>query len=155
MYKILFVCTGNLCRGPIAEGIMQKMVRERKLGHKYLISSAATHSQHKGKSPDFNAIAIAKKFGIDISYLRSCPFRDSYFTTYDMILVMDQKNLNDLKALYEGAKTAKNVHKLLEFAPKYGENVPDPMFSDNYDEVFKIIHDACENILNELESKSS
>src|SRR5215468_4732803 len=95
--KILLVCMGNICRSPIAEGIMRKIAAERKLNVK--LDSAGTSSWHAGEHPDRRAINVAAKQGIDISKLIARPFTREDYQNFDRIYAMDESNLEDVLAL--------------------------------------------------------
>lgn len=150
MYKILFVCLGNICRSPTAEGIMKSLVKEKDLEDKIYIDSAGISSWHKGESPDFRSVSCAKSFGIDISCQKSRPLTDKDFTEFDLILGMDEQNFAELKLRSNNVKTTAKIDKLLSYAPSYGSNVPDPYYNNGFDRVFEMIAVACDNLLEEL-----
>lgn len=149
-YKILFVCAGNICRSPTAEGIMRKLVLDAKLDSAIYIDSAGISSYHSGDAPDTRSVACAAKYGVDLQSLRSRPVLAQDFAEFDLILAMDARNLADLQyrrpegdSLYEKAE----VKLLLEYAPEYGKEVPDPYYHDGFDSVFNMIEKACHNLL--------
>ncbi|MDD4556088.1 MAG: low molecular weight phosphotyrosine protein phosphatase [Alphaproteobacteria bacterium] len=151
-YKVLFVCTGNICRSPTAEGIMANLLKKENLEEKIKIDSAGTHGWHKGEMPDFRSVSCAKGFGVDISKLKSRPVESRDFNEFDLIVAMDEKNMYDLSRLSPHQEETASIHKLLEFASQYGEDVPDPYYRDNFDYVFEMIQNACENLLAHLKS---
>ena len=154
MFKILFVCTGNICRSPTADGYMRKLVKAAGLQDRILIDSAGTSSYHHGEEPDVRAAECALRHGVDLRNLRSRPVRAEDFAEFDLILAMDSQNIWNLDMKrpsgdprYEYAE----VKKLLEYAPEYGENIPDPYYgNDGFENVYRMISAACDNLLNEL-----
>lgn len=157
MYKILFVCTGNICRSPTADGYMQKIVRDAGLENCIEIDSAGTSSYHHGEEPDIRAVECALNHGVDIRDLRSRPVRAEDFAEFDLILAMDSQNIWNLDMKrpqgdirYERAE----VKKLLEYAPELGENIPDPYYGNNgFERVYQMIAKACDNLLKEIKNK--
>lgn len=157
MYKILFVCTGNICRSPTAEGYMCKLVEEAGLSDKIYVDSAGTSSYHDGDMPDARAVECAALHGLDLCSLRSRPVRAEDFAEFDLILAMDSQNIWNLDQKrprgdwrYEKAE----VKKLLEYAPEYGENVPDPYYGEHgFENVYHMIAAACQNLLAEIKEK--
>lgn len=144
--KILMVCLGNICRSPIAEGILQS-----KLGSDFTVDSAGTGDWHVGQKPDERAIAVSKKYGISISNLRARQIQPEDFDTFDLILVMDQANYADVLSM---AKTKEHREKV-QMILKDEQNVPDPYFGDDegFDEVFKLLDDVTDDWVNQLKSK--
>lgn len=158
MFKILFVCTGNICRSPTAEGIMRQIVKNRGLEGNIIVDSAGISSYHSGDAPDNRSVICAAKHGIDITDLRSRPIRREDFMKYDLILAMDKRNYEDLEYIrpqnderYNYAK----VELILRYAPEYGQEVPDPYYHDGFDRVYEMIESACQNILNMIISKKT
>ena len=180
-YKILFVCTGNICRSPTAEGIMQSLIKGAGLEEKIYVDSAGTHAWHQGEKPDHRAIHCAKSFGIDLTYINSRPITPEDFQTFDEILVMDDKNIQALQNKFgiltsplagevtelsglplsevmrgttyqEKTPRIAKVRKLLDYAPSWGHNVPDPYYNDGFDHVFQMLEDACQNLLEETKN---
>jgi len=135
--KILFVCLGNICRSPLAEGIARSLSRE------HIFDSAGTGHWHIGEPPCEKSQNIAKRKGIDISNLRARQISKDDLNKWDKIVVMDEKNLNDVKKL-----GFKNAVKLLD------KDVPDPYFYDSFegmDELYEMIKKGVESILKSLD----
>ena len=144
--KILMVCLGNICRSPLAQGVLEHLVREN--GLDWEIDSAGTGDWHIGHQADRRSIAVAKKYGVDISKQRCRQFSISDFENYDHIFVMDLSNLYDVKALATSEKEHNKVHLFL----KEG-SVPDPYLDDDqFDPVYRLIEKRCKEIIEEFGS---
>ncbi|MFM9057035.1 MAG: low molecular weight protein-tyrosine-phosphatase [Bacteroidota bacterium] len=146
--QILFVCLGNICRSPLAEGIL----REKLSSQPYIIiDSAGTGNWHAGEAPDRRSVATAREFGIDISSQRARQVVSADFEQFDLILAMDEQNRLDLlKIAPEHA--AHKIHRILDFAGMGGAGVPDPWFGelDGFRDVYLLLEQACENIKERL-----
>ncbi|WP_241234605.1 low molecular weight protein-tyrosine-phosphatase [Nonlabens ponticola] len=149
---ILMVCLGNICRSPLAEGLMR-----RKLNFtKYTVDSAGTSGGHKGEAPDKRSIDVARKHDIDISSQRSRKFTKNDFEDFDHIFVMDQSNYDDVVALAHNDEQKQKVHKILEQAfPGENLDVPDPYYGgeQGFQNVYTMLDRATDVIAQELESK--
>lgn len=125
---VLFVCMGNICRSPTAEGVFRQLVRDAGLGDFIDIDSAGTHNDHLGNPPDPRAVRIASEQGIDLAGLTARRVVEDDFFRFDHILAMDQTNLADLQLLRPVGSTAE-PRLLLDYAPGTRElDVPDPYF---------------------------
>jgi protein-tyrosine phosphatase len=139
--KILMVCLGNICRSPLAEGIMRHLATTR--GLDWEIDSAGTGDWHVGEPPDHRSIKEAKRQGVDISGLRCRQFKTSDFDSFDRIYVMDSSNYTNVLRQARNESDKAKIHFLL---PEQQE-VPDPWFDDAlFAPVYKLIYKACENI---------
>jgi protein-tyrosine phosphatase len=144
--KILMVCLGNICRSPLAHGVLEHMVKEKKLN--WEIDSAGTGNWHIGEQPDRRSIAVAKKYGVDISNQSCRQFQTDDFENFDHILVMDQNNLSDVISL---AQTDADFGKVRLFL-KNGI-VPDPYHDDKqFDPVYHMIEKRCLELIEELDT---
>ena len=153
MYKILFVCTGNICRSPTAEGIMRRLIKEQERENEIYVDSAGTSSWHHGDAPDDRAVACAAEHGVDISDLRSRPVRAEDFAEYDLILAMDGMNIVNLEYLRPIGDSRYNkarIELILNYAPEFGREVPDPYYHNGFDRVFDMLETACRNLLKKL-----
>tara|TARA_R110000796_G_scaffold252619_2_gene388766 strand:- start:14887 stop:15342 length:456 start_codon:yes stop_codon:yes gene_type:complete len=145
--KILMVCLGNICRSPLAEGILKNKLNN----DLFFIDSAGTGGYHIGNKPDHRSIAVAKKYGIDISQQRCRKFKIEDFTIFDLIYVMDQNNFNNIIHLTKEKNQLNKVKLLLKEANLNTTEVPDPYYDDNgFEHVFHLIDDACEIIAKKL-----
>jgi protein-tyrosine phosphatase len=141
--KILMVCLGNICRSPLAHGIMEALAKEH--GLDWEIDSAGTGGWHVGSQPDRRSIAIAKQYGVDISGQRCRQFSTQDFDRYDLILVMDRSNLEDVLAQAR-TKADRSKVRLL----RNNDIVPDPYYDDSqFDPVYRLIEEACRTIVEE------
>ncbi|MCW8839103.1 MAG: low molecular weight phosphotyrosine protein phosphatase [Thiovulaceae bacterium] len=144
MDSIIFVCLGNICRSPLAEGIAKKYIKDKSLDIK--VDSAGTGDWHVGENPCLNSIKVAKKNGIDISKLVSRQVKKEDFKTYDLVVALDDNNLSDLNNL-----GAKNLVKLGDFGFN-GDDVPDPYFYngfEGFDKVYDMIQKCVINLIDE------
>lgn len=144
--KILMVCLGNICRSPLAEGILRSKVKKYSL--EWYVDSAGTSNWHAGEAIDERALTIAKKYGIDLAYKRSRQFTPEDFERFDRIYAMDRNNYRDVlyTAFSEEAKS--KVQLLLnESYPGSNKEVPDPFWDDGFEEVFRLLDEACEAIV--------
>lgn len=152
--SILFVCLGNICRSPLAEGVFRTVWAERGQGRDLLLDSAATSGWEVGSAPDPRSIAIALRHGIDISGQRARKVRPEDFSRFDLILGMDRSNVADLKAL---APARDRVHLFLEFAHGQARDVPDPYYDgqEAFAEVYRMIREASEALATRLAARAS
>jgi protein-tyrosine phosphatase len=142
--KILMVCLGNICRSPLAHGILEHMAKEK--GLNWEVDSAGTGNWHVGEGPDGRSTRTARNHGIDISGQVCRLFSISDFDEFDHIFVMDKSNLSDILAMARTQEDAKKVRLLL------GDKiVPDPYYNDDqFEPVFKMIEEGCKEIIKQL-----
>ncbi len=141
--KILMVCLGNICRSPLAHGIMENLVKEK--GLDWEVDSAGTGNWHIGEPPDRRSVAIARKYGVDISAQCCRLFDPSDFGKFDRIYVMDRMNLRDILGMAKTDADRKKVRLLLD-----KEVVPDPYYEDDqFDPVYQMIEKGCRRIIEE------
>jgi protein-tyrosine phosphatase len=139
--KILMVCLGNICRSPLAHGIMEFMVKEN--GLDWEIDSAGTGDWHIGHAPDKRSIQVAKDRGIDISGQRAQLFDPAFFSSYDRILVMDRQNYNDVVSMAGSQEEKEKVTLFLD-----NDIVPDPYYDSNmFIPVFELIESRCKQLI--------
>ena len=152
MVKVLFVCLGNICRSPTADGIFRQLIVDANLQHRVLVDSAGTGGWHIGKAPDARTIAAARKRNYDLSVLRARQVSAADFLEFDFILAMDKTNLMDLQRMkpstYKG-----HLGLFLAFGEqdKYHE-VPDPYYAEGeaFELVLDLVEDAARGLLNHI-----
>ena len=145
MTKILMVCLGNICRSPLAEGILQSKLDN----NLFVVDSAGTSNYHIGNKPDPRSIAIAKQKGIDITHQQARQFVKQDFLDFDIIYAMDNSNYNNIIALAENDKQKSKVNLILnESYPEQNLDVPDPYYGGDkgFETVFNMLDEACNKI---------
>ncbi len=149
--KVLFVCLGNICRSPSAEGVFRKVVRQAGLDDRITIDSCGTGDWHVGKSPDSRSVAAARKRGIDIDDLRARQFRSEDLDQFDYILVMDRQNLADVRDIWR-QNGGTEPELFLRFGKSGYDEVPDPYYGGNhgFEHVLDLINDASEGLLSHI-----
>jgi protein-tyrosine phosphatase len=151
-HRILFVCLGNICRSPMAEGVFRQLVEAEGLAQRFEIDSAGLGSWHLGQAPDDRAQAAARTRGIDISGQSARQVRLEDFDRFDLLLVMDRSNLAELKRRAPAEARAK-IRPFLDFAPNTGtKDVPDPFYggTEGFDHALDLIEAAARGLLAEL-----
>ena len=140
--KVLFVCLGNICRSPMAHGLLRHLAEERNIVLE--IDSCGTSGYHAGEAPDLRAQAKMIEKGVDISDLRSRPFRASDFDEFDEIYVMDKSNMNNVLHLAKNDSHRDKVKLFLSLGNTAQEEVPDPYYgsSDGFELVYQLLHEA-------------
>ncbi|TIV50121.1 MAG: low molecular weight phosphotyrosine protein phosphatase [Mesorhizobium sp.] len=154
--SVLFVCLGNICRSPLAEGVLRTVWAERGRGRDMLLDSAGTGGWHAGQEPDRRSIAVAPRHGVDISGQRARKVLPEDFLRFDLILGMDRANVRDLKALAPQAARDR-VHLYLDFAAGRAADVPDPYYdgAEAFASVYRMIREASEALAKRLEASVS
>jgi protein-tyrosine phosphatase len=150
--KILMVCLGNICRSPLAEGILASKLPK----NKFIVDSAGTGSWHIDHSPDSRSIAVAKKNKISIADQKGRQFNKSDFDTYDYIYVMDNSNYNNVVELAENQEQKQKVKLILdELFPNEKVDVPDPYFGlpNGFEIIYNMLDEVCEIIAKKLIAK--
>ena len=149
--KILMVCLGNICRSPLAEGLLVKKVKSK--GLDWTVDSAGTGSWHIGEPPDPRSIQVAQKNGVDISQQKARQFVQADLEHFDVILAMDHSNYMDITR-HATEQQKEKVHMILNFVhPKTNRSVPDPYWDDNgFDQVYHMLEEATEHLITYLKS---
>lgn len=147
--KILMVCLGNICRSPLAEGLLASKLPK----DKFFVDSAGTGNYHIGKQPDQRSILTAEKNGLDISYQRARQFTSKDFENFDYIYVMDNSNYDDVIALAKNEEQKNKVQLILnELFPGDNVDVPDPYYGlqNGFDLVYEMLDETCEILSKKL-----
>jgi protein-tyrosine phosphatase len=150
--KVLFVCMGNICRSPIAEGVLRRLALQRAPGLDLEIDSAGTHDYHVGEPPDARAIAAAARRGIDLHSLRARQVRGGDFAHFDLIVAMDRLN-RDLLIERSPREYRGRIRLLMEFAGRDAiEDVPDPYYGGpvGFERVLDLAEEAGAGLLDEI-----
>ena len=148
--RVLFVCLGNICRSPLAEGVFRDKVEAAGLSDRIEIDSAGTGAWHAGEPPDRRMIATAKGHGVDIAQQRARQFVDTDLADYDHILAMDKSNLHDILYLDGGQDFGQRVTLFRQWDPEPGTyEVPDPYYGgpEGFEEVYRMVDRTSENLL--------
>ncbi len=158
--RVLFVCLGNICRSPSAEGVMRSLVAEAGLGEAIELDSAGTGSWHVGDPPDPRATAAARLRGIALEgSARQVSPED--FEDFDLVIAMDRQNMRELRRLAPGDSERAKVRLLREFDPRSAGSedldVPDPYYGapGGFDEVLDLVQAACAGLLGEIRAEQS
>ncbi|MET1080121.1 MAG: low molecular weight protein-tyrosine-phosphatase [Pseudomonas sp.] len=152
--RILFVCLGNICRSPTAEGVVRDKLQRAGLAHRISLDSAGTGDWHVGKAPDMRTRLAAQRRGYDLSTLRGRQVEVADFERFDLILAMDLSNLQQLQALRPGTAKA----ELDLFLRRYGQGldeVPDPYYGgeDGFEQVLDLLESAADALIDELRGR--
>lgn len=152
-YKILFVCLGNICRSPAAEGIMKDVVNKRELDDRIEIDSAGTSGYHDGELPDSRMRRHGARRGYNFNS-RSRRFTANDFDNFDLILAMDDSNYHNIMRLSPDLDSQQKVRRMVEFSQQYShDHIPDPYYSgaEGFELVLDLLEDACEGLMQNLE----
>jgi protein-tyrosine phosphatase len=152
--KILMVCLGNICRSPLAEGLLASKLPK----DKFYVDSAGTGNYHIGKQPDHRSIDVAKKNGLDITNQKARQFESKDFITFDYIFVMDGSNYDNVIELAKTEEQKEKVEMILNHLfPNENVDVPDPYFGlqNGFDTVYEMLDETCDIIAKKLITKHS
>lgn len=155
MINILFVCMGNICRSPSAEGFFARALEQSPCKEQVSIDSAGTHSYHVGHAPDERAVETAAQFGVDISRLRARKVSQADFYEYDLIVVMDHDNLANLQAIAPADATA-SLKLMMDYHPQgQPAEVPDPYYGgmDGFKYMCELLESSTAGLLKEVEGR--
>lgn len=157
MINVLFVCMGNICRSPTAEGVFRRLVRSAGMEKEIHIDSAGTHDYHVGNPPDRRAQQAASQRGYDLANLRGRQVSPADFARFDYILAMDFDNLANLQRICPEQYTSR-VYLLMEFSEKFdAREVPDPYFGgpQGFEQVLDMVEDAAEGLLQRIRQRKT
>lgn len=153
--RVLFVCMGNICRSPTAEGVFRKLLADEGLEAGFEVDSAGTHDYHIGEPVDERTLDAAAARGIDLSYRSGRQARAADFDDFDYVIAMDRQNLRHLQRL-AGAKADGRLHLMMDFAPDLGiRDVPDPYFggADGFERVLDLVRAAARGLLDSIQRR--
>jgi protein-tyrosine phosphatase len=150
--KILMVCLGNICRSPIAQGILEKKISEKNLD--WYVDSAGTSGWHDGEPPDARAISAAHRQGTDISTQVSRKITPHDIRHFDLILAMDSSNYQDILRLCRDQIEKDKVHLIMNFdSPGQNKAVPDPYYDGRFDEVYALLDKCMDSVIESVLQK--
>ena len=155
MINILFVCMGNICRSPSAEGFFATALQKSGFREQVSIDSAGTHGYHIGQAPDSRAVATALNFGVDISHLRARKVGAKDFDDYDLIIAMDRNNFEDLQRIRPAGSRA-SLQMMMQYHPEARpEEVPDPYYGgmDGFTYMCNLLEAATRGLLECIERR--
>lgn len=155
MIKVLFVCMGNICRSPMAEGAFRRLLERVDLAEKVYVDSAGTHSYHIGSPPDTRSQAMALSRGVDLRHLRARQVTAADLVEFDYVLAMDRDNFDHLLALGKEPES-RRVRLFLDFAPDLPEReVPDPYYggSGGFERVMDLVEEAARGLLIDIKER--
>lgn len=153
MYKVLMVCLGNICRSPLAQGILEKKSNENNIN--IYVDSAGIGGWHVGSSPDLRSINVAKKHYIDISHQKARKFSTYDFKEFDKIYVMDTSNYRDLIRLCSNEKECSKIELILKnIDSENNPSVPDPYYGkeNGFENIYRLLEKACNKIMSEIKN---
>lgn len=156
--SVLFVCLGNICRSPLAEGVMLRLLEEEGLADRVRVESAGTGGYHAGESPDPRSVEVARRNGIELRG-EARQVRAGDLESFDYVVAMDRSNLRNIEGMISPGPDGATLHLLREFDPERGSDVdlevPDPYFggTDGFDRVYDMIERSCRGLLDRLLSE--
>ena len=148
MTKIMFVCHGNICRSPMAEFIMKKLVKDAGMEKDFLILSSATSTEEIGNPVYPPARAELKRHGLSCEGKFAVQLKSSDYEKYDLFLVMDSNNMRNISRIFQSDPEHK-IHKLLEYAGR-NDDVDDPWYTRQFDKAYEDIYEGCEGLFDHL-----
>ncbi|MGL5888250.1 MAG: low molecular weight protein-tyrosine-phosphatase [Bacteroidia bacterium] len=156
--RVLMVCLGNICRSPLAEGILRHQLTAAGLADAVEVDSAGTSGWHIGEQPDKRSAANAREHGVEIASLRARQFVVSDFDRFDEIYVMDSENLTNVRSLARSEDDLQKTDLLLnQLHPGQNRAVPDPYYGgeEGFELVYQLVNDACAILVNRFQQKHS
>ena len=154
--RVLFVCTGNICRSPLAEAVFKDLVQKRGLEHRYEVDSAGTHGYHEGDPADPRTIRVGEKHGLQVDSIAR-EIRDDDFSRFDVLVAMDRGHVREMRA-----RCPKPLQSKLLLMPDYDpegalKDVPDPYYGgfDGFEQIYRILVGCSRGLLEALESAAS
>ncbi len=149
--RIMFVCLGNYCRSPLAHGYFEHLLKKHDLEHEIEVSSSGTSDWHLGEPPDPRMCQVAERHGFTLRHIRGQKIAREDLETCELVLVMDRSNLRDVLSLDDEGRYAEKVRLLRTFDQKsVRDEVPDPYYSGIFEEVYTIVSQACDALLEHI-----
>jgi protein-tyrosine phosphatase len=155
MIRVLFVCMGNICRSPMAQGVLERRLREEQLDDRVRVDSAGTYHYHTGEPPDRRGVTAARRRGVQIGGQRARPVCDNDFMEFDLILAMDSDNERELRAICPPSH-GDRVKLVMDFAPDLGEReIPDPYYvgEQGFEKVLDMLELCMQGLMDELRDR--
>ena len=152
--RIMFVCLGNHCRSPLAHGYFQHLIEKHQLENKIEVASSGTSDWHLNEPPDPRVCRVAEKYGFTLRHIRGQKITKDDLETSELVLVMDRSNLNDVLALDVEGRYTEKVKLLRSFDSESTQHeVPDPYYSGIFEEVYTIVSQACDALLDQIKDR--
>jgi protein-tyrosine phosphatase len=148
MIHVLFVCLGNICRSPMAEGVFRNVLKQENLSSKVSVDSAATSSWHIGSPPHKGTLAILKKYNISADGLVGRQLTKEDFEKFDYIIGMDESNVRNIFEI-TGKPQHPKIIRLLDLT-EHNKDVPDPYYTGNFEETYQLVSDGCQALLEKI-----
>ncbi|WP_308634313.1 low molecular weight protein-tyrosine-phosphatase [Paenibacillus silvisoli] len=152
MISVLFVCLGNICRSPMAEAVLRHQLKERELEEKVSVDSAGTGDWHLGKPPHEGTRSLLDRYGISYEGMRARQVLINDYKAFDYIICMDSANERDVRKVFGSCSEQQTkVFKFMDLLPdKPGNDVPDPYYTGNFDEVYELVSEGCGKLLERI-----
>jgi len=151
MINVLFVCLGNICRSPMAEGVFRDLLKKENLSNKINVDSAATSSWHIGSPPHKGTLAILKKYNISADGLVGRQLTKEDFETFDYIIGMDESNVKNIFDI-TGSPQHPKIIRLLDLTDQ-NKDVPDPYYTGNFEETYQLVSEGCQALLEKIRNE--